>query len=163
LNKQRWNYIELDKFAVKLNAGENQIVRKSSESSVSIPDRVTTKALRKQVEEALEGKTTITVDKDYRHCGLPDRMLLPKGKENGMPFTLFVMVTDFNEDKVNDLPHDYEYGGSTSYCGTTNTKYPDSKPMGYPFDRQIPHTKDFIVSNMHFKDVEIKFDAHHTV
>lgn len=163
LDVKRWNFIELDKFAVKLNAGENQIVRKSSESSVSIPDRLTTKVLRKQVDEALEGKTTLNVDKDHRHCGLPDRMLLPKGKVNGMPFVLFVMLTDFEEDKVNDLPHDYEYGGSISYCGTTNSKYPDKKPMGFPFDRRIPNTKTFKVTNMAFKDVEIKFNPHPVV
>lgn len=101
------------------------------------------------------------VDKDVRHCGIPDRLLIPKGKESGMKYTLFVMLTDFEEDKVNDLPHDYAYGGSVSYCGTINHKYPDSKPMGYPLDRKITNIDQFKVTNMYFRDVEIKFEEHH--
>jgi len=161
LDVQRWKFIELDKFAVKLTAGENAIVRKSSESSVTIPDPISTKALHKLVDDAIAGTETLEVDKDVRHCGVPDRLLIPKGKESGMKYTLFVMLTDFEEDKVNDLPHDYAYGGSVSYCGTINHKYPDSKPMGYPLDRKIPNIEQFKVTNMYFRDVEIKFEEHH--
>jgi len=159
LDEKRWKMIELDKFATKLNAGDNTVVRKSSESSVSIPDQISTRALRKMVEDALDGKTEMTVDKDFRHCGIPDRMLLPKGRENGMPFTFVVVLSDWTEDKVTDLPHDYEYGGSLSYCGTTNGKIPDGKPFGWPFDRKIQDTKNFMVTNIHMHDVSIKFDS----
>jgi hypothetical protein len=37
---------------------------------------------------------------DVRHCGYPDRLLLPKGKRDGLPFSLFVMLTDFDKEKV---------------------------------------------------------------
>ncbi|ODN00731.1 Hemocyanin A chain [Orchesella cincta] len=161
LDVQRWKFIELDKFAVKLTAGENAIVRKSSESSVTIPDPLSTRALRKLVDDAIAGTTSLEVDKDYRHCGVPDRLLLPKGKENGMKYTLFVMLSDFDEDKVNDLPHDYAYGGSVSYCGTINHKYPDAKPMGWPLDRPIKNVDDFTVTNSYFREVEIKFNREH--
>jgi hypothetical protein len=158
LDEKRWKMIELDKFSAKIHSGDNTILRKSSESSVSIPDRTSTRLLRKQVKEALEGTTPMTVDKDYRHCGQPDRMLLPKGRVNGMPYTLVVMITNWDTDKVTDLPHDYEYGGSLSYCGTTTSKYPDSKPMGFPFDRRIPDIKSFTVSNMFMREISIKFN-----
>lgn len=160
MDKQRWEFIELDKFAVKLTPGENSIVRKSSESSVTIPDPLSTRALRKLVDDSIAGSATFNMDKDHKHCGVPDRLLLPKGKVNGMKYTLFVMLSDFEEDKVNELPHDYAYGGSVSYCGSINHKYPDHKSMGYPLDRKIPCTDQFKVTNMHFKDVEIKFDEH---
>jgi hypothetical protein len=59
--------------------------------------------------------------------------------------------------QVNDLPSDYDYGGSISYCGTVSGhKYPDSKPMGFPFDRQID-IDHFFSSNMQQKDVIITF------
>jgi hypothetical protein len=59
--------------------------------------------------------------------------------------------------QVNDMPSDYEYGGSISYCGAlSGYKYPDSKPMGFPFDRQID-ADNFFTPNIHQKDVTITF------
>jgi hypothetical protein len=37
---------------------------------------------------------------DVRHCGYPDRLLLPKGKRDGMAFSLFVILSDFDKEKV---------------------------------------------------------------
>jgi hypothetical protein len=48
---------------VSVNKGTTVIQRKSSESSVTIPDRETTKTLVRRVEEALHGKETYTVNK----------------------------------------------------------------------------------------------------
>nr|CAR85693.1 hemocyanin subunit type 1 precursor [Carausius morosus] len=156
LEEKRQYLVEIDKFVTKVNSGKTTIQRKSSESSVTIPDRETTKLLVAKVENAINGKATINVNKDVRHCGYPDRLLLPKGKKGGMPFTLYVILTDFNKEKVNDLPYDYDYGGSLSYCGTINHKYPDSRPMGFPFDRRLS-TEEFSMPNFCSKDVTITF------
>jgi hypothetical protein len=49
-------------------------------------------------------------------------------------------------------PHDHK---AFSYCGVGfDRKYPDDKPLGFPFDRQIL-SKDFYTTNMFFKDVYI--------
>ena len=90
--------LELCQLAV--NKGVTVVHRKSSESSVTIPDRETTKDLVKRVHDALQGGSTYYVSKDVRHCGYPDRLLLPKGKKEGMPFTLYVIVTNFETEKV---------------------------------------------------------------
>nr|CAD7407112.1 unnamed protein product [Timema cristinae] len=175
LDEKRSYMVEIDKFVTKVNAGQTMFHRKSSESSVTIPDRETTKTLVAKVENAINGRASLTVNKvthanyslsprltatsghdDVRHCGYPDRLLLPKGKKGGLPFTLYAILTDYNKEKVNDLPYDYEYGGSISYCGTINHKYPDSKPMGFPFDRVINQDK-FYYPNMFYKDVTITF------
>ncbi|PSN36662.1 Hemocyanin A chain [Blattella germanica] len=157
INEKRLYMIELDKFVAKINKGVTVVQRKSSESSVTIPDRETTKVLVKRVNDALEGRITYSVNKDVRHCGYPDRLLLPKGKKDGMPFTLYVIVTDYDNEKVNELPWDYDYGGSISYCGVlSGHKYPDTKPMGFPFDRQIDGDQ-FFTPNMYYKDVTITF------
>lgn len=61
-------------------------------------------------------------------------MLLPKGNEQGYPFLLYVLVTDHKMDDVGA-----EVSGtcsqSFSFCGLRNKKYPDKRPMGFPFDR----------------------------
>jgi hypothetical protein len=59
--------------------------------------------------------------------------------------------------QVNDLTSDYNYGGSISYCGTiSGRKYPDNKPMGFPFDRQI-NSDSFFGPNVYQKEVTITF------
>nr|CAD87762.1 hemocyanin subunit 1 [Perla marginata] len=162
INEVRPYLIEIDKFVTKVVAGKSVIHRKSSESSVTIPDRETTKVLLEKVEHALEGKETLNVNKDERHCGYPDRLLLPKGRNTGMPVQIYVIVTDFEKEKVNDLPYDYDYGGSLSYCGVVGGhKYPDTKAMGFPFDRRIYSREDFFTDNMYTKDVTITFKENH--
>jgi hypothetical protein len=37
-----------------------------------------------------------------RHCGYPDRLLLPKGKQDGMPFSLFVILPDFVHESASN-------------------------------------------------------------
>jgi hypothetical protein len=72
-------------------------------------------------------------------------MLLPRGRKGGMPFTLFVMVTPFEGEKST-----YNLG----YCDSYDNLYPETKAMGFPFDRTISEY-DFNVPNMFFKDVII--------
>jgi hypothetical protein len=35
-----------------------------------------------------------------RHCGCHDRLLLSKGKQDGMPFSLFVILLDLDKETV---------------------------------------------------------------
>jgi hypothetical protein len=38
----------------------------------------------------------LTLLQGVRHCGYPDRLLFPKGKQDSMPFSLFVILQDFD-------------------------------------------------------------------
>ncbi|TOF84739.1 hypothetical protein CGJ13_23485, partial [Vibrio parahaemolyticus] len=53
-----------------------------------------------------------------------------------MEFSLFVGVSDGDEDKTVDNPEDL--AATHSQCGIHGEKYPDKRPMGYPVDRHIP-------------------------
>lgn len=85
-------------------------------------------------------------------------MLIPKGLPEGLKAELFVMVSSYDEDRI-----DQELVGtcndSASYCGVRDRRYPDSKPMGYPFDRLPRNGADrlstFLTPNMRLKDVTI--------
>lgn len=88
-------------------------------------------------------------------------MLLPKGTETGLSSELFVMVSDYQEDRVdqdlvgtcNDAP---------AFCGIQDGLYPDKKPMGYPFDRNsranARYLNEFLTPNMKAQDVLIVFN-----
>jgi len=155
LDKMRWQVIELDKFVVKLMPGQNVIRRCSDASSVTIPDRKGFKELKKIIKDAIDGNTDYHVNKHVRHCGLPQGLLLPKGKPQGMKFKLIVALTDHEHDFHAEHYHESD-DNSLSYCGNLNGINPDKKPMGFPFDRKIKCTDTFKVSNIKTTEVTIQ-------
>lgn len=50
---------------------------------------------------------------------------------------------------------------AASFCGLRDTKYPDKRPMGFPFDRMprdgVNTLAEFLTPNMFAKDITIKF------
>lgn len=50
---------------------------------------------------------------------------------------------------------------ASSYCGIRNARYPDSRAMGYPFDRpsrdDVATLEQFATPNMIVQDVKIRF------
>ena len=87
---------------------------------------------------------------------------MPKGDKNGFPMDLFVMVSDYQFDKVIwkiylfsgffiiinnflnslfcfylkvDQPSAEGCRTGVSFCGLRDRKYPDARSMGFPFDR----------------------------
>ncbi|XP_054709529.1 hemocyanin D chain-like [Uloborus diversus] len=154
LEDQRRLYIELDKFVTTLEPGKNTIQRRSLDSSVTLSAIPTFDELEKG--DVLAGKAT-----EYCSCGWPEHMLVPKGTPRGMVFHLFVMLTDYEQDKVD--------GGATvvcsdavSYCGAKDQKYPDKRAMGYPFDRHIKArtATQFKTPNMSFTEIRVQYGGY---
>jgi len=122
LAEDRRKWIEMDKFLHTAAPGRSVIYRPSSLSSV-IRKPATRPPGPAAPEEGHEASA-------YCQCGWPYNLLLPRGTAEGMPFRLMVMLTDAGWDKGTD-----EDCGSMSFCGVRDSRYPDSRNMGYPFDR----------------------------
>lgn len=114
-----------------MNPGQNVINRRSSQSTVTIPFEQTFRNLDRG--RPAPG-TQQLLEYEVCGCGWPNHMLIPKGTPSGMKYDLFAMVSDYELDRVEqDL-----VGACTeaaSFCGIRDRKYPDLRPMGYPFDR----------------------------
>ncbi|XP_075980760.1 larval serum protein 1 gamma [Anticarsia gemmatalis] len=135
LEKDWMKFYKLDWFVQKLNAGENNVVRKSSEFIFFKDDSMPTHELYDWLEQ---GK--VPYDMSEGADNLPRRLMLPKGTHGGYPFQMFVFVYPYNGvNKVEDEFKNY---------------IQDSKPFGFPFDRPVQETY-FHQPNMYFKDVEI--------
>ena len=78
-----------------------------------------------------------------RMSGVPDRMMLPKGKPEGMVFKLFVYMSPYDESKVKML--EFPVFGMHPI---------ETKPIGFPLDRPMLHY-DKTIPNMYWKDVTI--------
>merc|ERR1711872_671961 len=143
-NEGRHHCFELDKFWTKLAPGANTVIHKSSESSVTVPDSVSFATLIEKADEAVAAGKQASGMEDYsRNCGIPDRLLLPKGNERGLEFSVLAFVNDGSNDHTETFDLDGHYGGTHAQCGIHGQKYPDLRPMGFPLDRHIDDTGMF--------------------
>jgi hypothetical protein len=126
-NRRLW--IEMDKFGVTLAASQRAVIyRPSRLSSV-----VRKPAWRPTEPRPVLAPGTPAEARSYCDCGWPYHLLVPGGTAAGMPFRLMVMMTDWTVDRVGAD----SACGSLSFCGARDADYPDSRAMGYPFDRRI--------------------------
>lgn len=113
-----------------VRTGRNIITRRSHDSSLTQP---WTKHMDEFKKHDKSGAA------DFCGCGWPQHLYIPKGSHKGMPFDLFVMVTNYDEDHVPNHPRDLEIPETCNspylLCGHARRRYPDARPMGYPFDR----------------------------
>lgn len=158
--EERHLWIEMDKFRQDLKAKEKAVVfRPASLASVirkpavkpPVAEQPPVRASSDRMQESAE------IGANYCDCGWPYNLLLPRGTSEGMPFRLLVMLTDWNVDNV---PQEGDCG-SMSYCGSRD-KYPDTRPMGYPFDAPFsqPIAKTVAATpNMATRDITIRWGA----
>ncbi|KAG7164723.1 Phenoloxidase 1-like [Homarus americanus] len=132
--EQRILWAEMDKFNHTLNPGKNQIVRSSKDSSITNPTDFTFRDL----DSRPMTPGTEATEFDFCGCGWPQHLLLPRGKPEGMAYQLFYMITDFEKDKVEQAQGARSCANAVSFCGVLDAKFPDSRPMGFPFDRRPP-------------------------
>ncbi|KAK5638832.1 hypothetical protein RI129_013127 [Pyrocoelia pectoralis] len=154
---QRTMFVELDKFVVNLQPGQNTIVRRSDQSSLTIPFERTFRNL----ETNRPGEGTDAVEQfNFCGCGWPHHLLIPKGTPEGKASHLFVMISDYKYDRVEQDTNVPCTEGS-SYCGIKDKLYPDRRCMGYPFDRAprkgVSTLQQFLTPNMIVKPVIIRF------
>jgi hypothetical protein len=113
--------------------GRNVISRSSLASSLTI-------SWPQRLEELERDPNLLTPDCG---CGWPQHLLIPKGTPAGLPFDLFLMVTNGEEDAVGvgngPSQRPASCRAAPIYCGVPGQLYPDARPMGYPFDR-LPYS-----------------------
>ncbi|XP_017775911.1 PREDICTED: phenoloxidase 2-like [Nicrophorus vespilloides] len=149
-------FIELDKFVVTLRQGMNTITRTSDLSSVTIPFERTFRNLDNSRPTGGEALAQF----NFCGCGWPAHMLLPMGSPEGFQCQLFVMISNYELDRVNQTTEGV-CNDSASYCGIKDKLYPDRRSMGYPFDRmprpRVDTLQQFLTTNMRVQDCIIKF------
>lgn len=127
-------WIEMDRFPHKLKGRERAVVFR--------PARLSAVIRKPAVGHAeLEGTKPRSSATIWCDCGWPYNLLLPRGTKEGLSFRLLVMLSG------DDLAVDNtgEKCTSMSYCGLQDKKYPDKRPMGYPFDRPLPDSISSII------------------
>ncbi|OXA58520.1 Phenoloxidase 2 [Folsomia candida] len=162
LTIQRLLYFEMDKFGTKLKPGNNTIERSSLDSSVTIQMDASFDILEKLNRDKQRDDFRTGDDQSRCGCGWPQHLLLPRGTPFGTQFDLFAIVTDWEKDAVNSrsgpTPLKPPCKDALSFCGILNEKYPDARPMGYPFDRR-PYNNPEMAQPTEVRNIEeyVKF------
>lgn len=123
-----------------MNAGTNKIVRNSQDCFYTIPDPEPSEVFYKKVLKSLENSDSFSYYE--RLYGFPERLLLPKGKKEGMPFQFFVYVNPVEGELVSYMSRIF---GSYKF---------DNKPLGFPLDKPVLNFH-YDGSNMMLKDAVI--------
>lgn len=130
--EDRRMWIEMDKFKASLAKRERAVVFRpgASASVIRKPGAKPPTAEEVPVKRTDDWmQVDAEIRANYCDCGWPYNLLLPRGRRDGMRFRILVMLTDWSKD---DVPGE-DACGSMSYCGARD-RYPDTRPMGYPFD-----------------------------
>lgn len=139
-----------------MNPGSNIIQQPSTDSTVTIPFEQTFRNV--DANRPADG-TQAAEEFNICGCGWPQHLLVPRGMPGaGQEFQLFVMVSDYELDKI-DQDLTGTCNQAAAFCGIRDRKYPDRRPMGYPFDR-VPRSgvdslNNFLTPNMNIQDVRI--------
>jgi tyrosinase len=80
-----------------VKTGENIVRRRDSDSTVTIPYERT---FRNYAENQPAEATPEFEQYNYCGCGWPAHLLIPRGSPDGLSCSLFVMVSNYDEDKV---------------------------------------------------------------
>lgn len=83
---------------ISVKPGISTIERKSKDSSVTIPHERTFEPIQPNGESNLIEPDN-SMDQ-FCGCGWPAHMLVPKGSAAGTKFDLFVMISDFEQDRI---------------------------------------------------------------
>ncbi|XP_046384701.1 phenoloxidase 2-like [Ischnura elegans] len=159
---QKRLFIVLDKFAV-IFSGENRIDVIKRESSASSIVAKSPSSFAKM--EKLSGDDRkLPRDENFCGCGWPQNLLIPKGKPEGYPCQIFVMISNPTGVRSDDFSECFRRcPEESSYYGARYEKYPDDMAMGFPFDRLAGNgtdkLKEFVEphANMFVTDVNIVF------
>ncbi|XP_077295280.1 phenoloxidase subunit 2-like isoform X2 [Arctopsyche grandis] len=157
LNDHRLMFIEMDRFTTTVQSGENSIVRRSDESSVTIPFERTFRSLSGDPRDETETSAAF----NFCGCGWPQHMLVPKGTAKGADYQVFAMISNYDLDVIEQDTAGVPCSDAFSFCGIKDRLYPDRRSMGYPFDRppnaRFTAVEDFLQPNMKLQDIKIRF------
>jgi hypothetical protein len=165
LATDRRNWIEMDKFLATVPAGASKVVGRGSWQSTvvrrkSVDDPMTLAETKDEFDDV-----GVTEENAWCECGLPYRLLLPRGTAEGMPARFLVLLTDAEQDGTQALAE--PLCGSVSYCGRKNREWPDNWEMGFPFHRPFAAADDPVFAhfdpmpNGAWRDITIRCERVH--
>lgn len=158
-NELREFAIEIDRFVTKSNPQPLHVTKTNSSFFSVEPglSSVTRKSEDSSIVRIRDKKKTKNI---FCRSGWPGHLLIPKGDPDGKKFILFGILTDYLRDHIYTKQDGDGCEVGSLYYGLFRGKFPDKRPMGFPFDRRahfhIEQLTDFLLPNMKCTSVTIR-------
>ncbi|KAJ3112834.1 Polyphenol oxidase 1 [Phlyctochytrium bullatum] len=152
--ENRRAYFEMDKFIATIPANTKKVVARRMDDA-SVIRKPAQKTVEQMDDRRDEDDGLDRAGDQYCDCGWPFNMILPRGTPEGTHFRLSVLATDARIDRVPQKSG----CGSLTFCGAKD-RYPDTREMGYPFNRPFPEGIAKTISEVNSwaaKDISIRF------
>jgi len=145
--------IHMDHFYMDLTPGVNRISRDEMEA----PHLSKSRWSLSELQDGLMNGQVNRRQFSWGGCGWPRHLNIPRGTERGMDWTLVVMVSQV-------LPADIPRLGAWaanrnlawSYCGVGWGVVPDSRPLGFPTDRDFVDIRSLVRRRRNWATVPVR-------
>jgi len=149
--------VEMDKFYIDLHHGVNDITRHAIDSPLFTRGPPSLRNLQGRLLRGIS-----ETDFNWANCGWPTELAVPKGNAKGQQFELVLIVSKLLPTDRAGM-HEWNKFSRTawSWCGMRQGEgsMPDSRPMGFPFDR--PTTLGKIMRGR-YNMLAVPVHIHHT-
>ncbi|XP_014203409.1 arylphorin subunit alpha-like [Copidosoma floridanum] len=140
LQQRRPYFYSLDMILYRLSPGMNKIERDCNDLFFTVEDSDPSEVYYKKVLDAIAGSGELKYQQVV--YGFPQRLILPRGRPEGMPYQLYVHVSPLESDPL------------YYWSPTIGESLLDSRHFGFPLDRPF-HEHEFHGPNFYAKDVLI--------
>ncbi|BFF96595.1 fat-body protein 1 [Drosophila madeirensis] len=150
LDQRRRDFVLLNAINVELKSGTNRIQQRSIDIPWTSRDVTPLSEIYRRVMMQLRGQQELDTQELVGENGrFPQRLLLPRGRPEGLPMQLLVIVSPVLEQQQRSIIPSVSLGiGSASLQ--------DIRPLGYPLDRPITNVQELLqLPNVQLQDVVI--------
>lgn len=158
LEQRRTDFVLLDAIKVELQSGRNRIQQRSTNFDWTTRDatpyseiyrRVMTSVRGQQQKQQEQNSINDLVGENGR---FPQRLLLPRGRREGLPMQLLVIVSPVLQQQQESVRLERFDG----VMGISQASIEDNRPLGYPLDRRLDNEQQLLrFSNVQIQDVVI--------
>ncbi|XP_068148938.1 fat-body protein 1 [Drosophila tropicalis] len=150
LEQRRRDFVLLDAINVQLQSGRNRIQRRSIDIPWTTRDVTPYTEIYRRVMLQLRGQQD-NFELIGENGRFPQRLLLPRGRPEGLPMQLLVIVSPLQLD---ERRVERRIPGVVMGIGSSSIQ--DIRPLGYPLDRRIDNEEQLIqLPNLSVQDVLI--------
>ncbi|XP_017862171.1 PREDICTED: fat-body protein 1 [Drosophila arizonae] len=158
LEQRRSDFVLLDAINTQLQSGRNRIQYRSTNIAWTTRDATPYSEIYRRVMTALRDQQDQLIVSDLvgENGSFPQRLLLPRGRPEGLPMQLLAIVSPV-ERLERDLP--IRMKRLDGVMGVSVASIMDNRPLGFPLDRRIENEQLLLeLPNVQLEDVLIVSD-----